>query len=50
MYRQKCSRLRRRQVKNFFALLMLANGTPMFRAGDEFLNSQGGNNNPVQPG
>ena len=41
-----CSRLRRRQVKNFFALLMLANGTPMFCAGDEFLNTQHGNNNP----
>ena len=38
--------LRRRQVKNFFALLMLSNGTPMFRMGDEFLHSQGGNNNP----
>jgi glycogen operon protein len=38
--------LRRRQVKNFFTLLMLANGTPMFCAGDEFLNTQGGNNNP----
>lgn len=38
--------LRRRQVKNFCALLFLANGTPMFRAGDEFLQTQGGNNNP----
>jgi isoamylase len=38
--------LRRRQVKNFCALLMLANGTPMFCAGDEFLNTQRGNNNP----
>jgi glycogen operon protein len=38
--------LRRRQVKNFFTLLMLANGTPMFCAGDEFLNTQLGNNNP----
>lgn len=38
--------LRRRQVKNFFCLLMLANGTPMFCAGDEFLNTQHGNNNP----
>lgn len=38
--------LRRRQVKNFFLLLMLANGTPMFCAGDEFLNTQRGNNNP----
>jgi glycogen operon protein len=38
--------LRQRQVKNFFCLLMLANGTPMFCAGDEFLNTQRGNNNP----
>jgi len=38
--------LRRRQIKNFFALLMLSNGTPMFCAGDEFMNTQGGNNNP----
>jgi isoamylase len=38
--------LRRKQVKNFFSLLMLSNGTPMFRAGDEFLNTQFGNNNP----
>jgi len=38
--------LRKRQAKNFCCLLMLANGTPMFRAGDEFLQTQGGNNNP----
>lgn len=38
--------LRRRQVKNFFTILMLSNGTPMFCAGDEFLNTQHGNNNP----
>jgi len=38
--------LRRRQVKNFCALLMLSNGTPMILAGDEFLNTQQGNNNP----
>lgn len=38
--------LRRKQVKSFFCLLMLSNGTPMFRAGDEFLNTQFGNNNP----
>jgi isoamylase len=38
--------LRRKQVKNFFCILMLSNGTPMFRAGDEFLNTQFGNNNP----
>jgi glycogen operon protein len=39
-------RLRKRQVKNFCALLLLANGTPMFRTGDEFLQTQGGNSNP----
>jgi isoamylase len=38
--------LRRRQVKNFCALLFLSNGTPMFSAGDEFMQTQGGNNNP----
>ena len=38
--------IRRRQVRNFFALLMVSNGTPMFCAGDEFLNTQDGNNNP----
>jgi len=38
--------LRRRQVKNFMCLLMLTNGTPMFCAGDEFLTTRRGNNNP----
>jgi isoamylase len=38
--------LRKRQVKNFCCLLFLANGTPMLRAGDEFLQTQDGNNNP----
>jgi isoamylase len=38
--------LRRQQAKNFCALLMLANGLPMIVAGDEFLNTQRGNNNP----
>lgn len=38
--------LRKRQAKNFLCLLLLANGTPMLRAGDEFLQTQGGNNNP----
>jgi len=38
--------LRRKQAKNFCCLLMLSNGIPMFRAGDEFLNTQFGNNNP----
>ncbi len=39
-------RLRKQQAKNFCCLVMLANGTPMFCAGDEFLNTQFGNNNP----
>lgn len=38
--------LRMRQIKNFCCLLMLANGTPMFTAGDEFMQTQQGNNNP----
>ncbi|MHC5541257.1 glycogen debranching protein, partial [Singulisphaera rosea] len=38
--------LRKRQAKNLCCLLMLANGIPMFRAGDEFLQTQHGNNNP----
>jgi glycogen operon protein len=38
--------LRKQQIKNFCALLMLSNGTPMFVAGDEFLHTQRGNNNP----
>ena len=38
--------LRRQQIKNFCTLLMLSNGTPMFVAGDEFLHTQHGNNNP----
>lgn len=39
-------RLRKRQIKNFCCLLMLSNGTPMLCAGDEFMNTQHGNNNP----
>jgi glycogen operon protein len=38
--------LRKRQATNLCCLLFLSNGTPMFFAGDEFLNTQGGNNNP----
>jgi glycogen operon protein len=38
--------LRRRQAKNLFALLAVANGVPMFVAGDEFLRTQGGAENP----
>lgn len=38
--------LRRQQVRNFCCLLMLSNGTPMFVAGDEFMQTQHGNANP----
>ncbi len=38
--------LRKRQIKNFISILMLSNGTPMFVMGDEFMNTQFGNNNP----
>jgi len=37
--------LRRRQARNFLMTLVLAHGTPMIMAGDEFGRSQGGNNN-----
>jgi isoamylase len=37
--------LRRRQAKNFMAILLLSQGVPMILAGDEVLRSQRGNNN-----
>jgi glycogen operon protein len=37
--------LRRRQMRNFLATLLLSQGTPMLLAGDEFARTQGGNNN-----
>jgi len=37
--------LRARQMRNLLATLILAQGTPMLLAGDEFGHSQGGNNN-----
>lgn len=37
--------LRKRLVKNAAAVLMMSRGTPMFLAGDEFCNTQFGNNN-----
>lgn len=39
-------RLRLQQAKNLTCLLLLSNGIPMLRAGDEFLQTQGGNSNP----
>lgn len=38
-------KLRFRMIRNACAVLMCSRGTPMFLAGDEFGNSQGGNNN-----
>jgi isoamylase len=37
--------LRRRQMRNFTATLLLSQGVPMLSHGDEFARSQGGNNN-----
>ena len=37
--------LRKRMIRNAFALLMCSRGIPMFLAGDEFCNTQFGNNN-----
>ena len=37
--------LRMRQLKIAFLMLMTSQGTPMIYGGDEFMNSQKGNNN-----
>jgi isoamylase len=37
--------LRKRQMRNFVATLLLSQGVPMLSHGDEFARSQGGNNN-----
>jgi glycogen operon protein len=37
--------LRRKQAKNFMALLFLSQGVPMIRSGDEVFGTQQGNNN-----
>lgn len=43
--KKKVLDLRRRQVRNAFLLTILSQGTPCILAGDEFRNSQKGNNN-----
>lgn len=43
--RKKISELRKKQLRNAFLMLFLSQGTPLLLAGDEFGNSQGGNNN-----
>ncbi len=42
---KKVIKLRRKQIRNAFLLLFLSQGTPLIMAGDEFGNSQEGNNN-----
>nr|VFK57810.1 MAG: glycogen operon protein [Candidatus Kentron sp. UNK]VFK69175.1 MAG: glycogen operon protein [Candidatus Kentron sp. UNK] len=42
---EEVNRLRRRQVKNMAALLLLSHGVPMVLSGDEMGRTQGGNNN-----
>lgn len=44
--KKKIVDLRQKQIKNAFLLLLLSQGTPLILAGDEFENSQCGNNNP----
>jgi glycogen operon protein len=41
----RINRLRERQRRNFLATLLLSQGVPMLRAGDEFGHTQHGNNN-----
>jgi isoamylase len=41
----KINRLRKRQIRNMLATLLLSQGTPMMVAGDEFGRTQQGNNN-----
>lgn len=39
------NQFRERQIKNYFAILLLSQGTPMILAGDEMRRTQNGNNN-----
>ena len=43
--KQAIKKLREKQIRNAVLLLLLSQGTPMIYAGDEFGNSQDGNNN-----
>jgi glycogen operon protein len=42
---EEVQQLRRRQMRNFLATLLLSQGVPMLRAGDEYGLTQQGNNN-----
>ncbi len=44
--KKKIIELRKKQIFNAFIMLFLSQGTPLIMAGDEFGNSQQGNNNP----
>lgn len=44
--RRQIMALRRRQIRNALTMLFLSQGTPLLFMGDEFGNSQRGNNNP----
>ena len=44
--KRKVLELRKKQMKNAVLMLFFSQGTPMLLAGDEFGNSQSGNNNP----
>lgn len=43
--KKKILELRKRQIRNAVLMVFLSQGTPLILAGDEFGNSQGGNNN-----
>lgn len=43
--KKNVTELRKKQVRNAWALLLLAQGTPCILSGDEFGNTQSGNNN-----
>ena len=44
--KQSILSLRSKQMKNALTMVLLSQGTPMIFGGDEFANSQDGNNNP----
>lgn len=44
-YNPVINELRKKNIKNFFSLLMVSQGVPMILGGDEFLRTQRGNNN-----
>ncbi len=44
--KKKIAELRKKQIKNAFAFLLLSQGTPMIYAGDEMGHTTKGNNNP----